>query len=626
MCGIAGEVTFGKTPPSAESVARMCDLLVHRGPDEAGMHVSPEAVLGIRRLKVIGLVNGSQPVADSTATAFCVFNGEIYNYAELRAELESEGFEFRTNTDAEVIIHLYHKSGDAFVHRLRGMFAVAIYDAARNRLLLARDITGKKPLNYHVAADGSVVFSSELRSLASHPSIRKRISPEAVDRFLSFRIIPAPLTIYRDVFKVAPATVVIFDERGKTEKKYWAFDFTERAEGRSEEELIDTLRKLLLEAVEVRLQSEVPLGALSSGGLDSSLVMSMMSRMIRQPMHSFSIGFEDKRFNELNYAKTVSEYCRTIHHEHIITPESALEVVNKLLLNFGEPYAFPSAVACYFMNRLARQYVTVVLTGDGADEIFCGYNRYKLFNALPQLPENPELSAKIDVELLSRAGGDISTQYQSILTDGLRDALKVRLYSKGFAAEFGDRFPVNYLSERFAKNRHLPHRLNRVLDVDCNFWLRDAQLVKIDIASMANSIEVRCPMLDRKVVEFVTGINIKHKLANGTEKHILKRLARDFLPAEIVNRPKQELAVPLENWLATTLRKEISHTLLSDESLARGYFDPDRLIRFVGNYGAADSYAVWTLFILEQWHRLDDVSHETPAGVGNAFEPQMSCT
>jgi asparagine synthase (glutamine-hydrolysing) len=374
--------------------------------------------------------------------------------------------------------------------------------------------------------------------------------------------------------------------------RYWRFDFTERERIDDEEELVLKLTALLREAVEVRLQSEVPLGALLSGGLDSSLIVSLMSQLVSRRFHTFSIGFHELQFNELRYARLVSEHCGTVHHEHVITPESALSTINELLLNFGEPYAFPSAIATYFMNRLARQFVTVVLTGDGADEIFCGYNRYKTFDSLA-------------------ADGDISGQYQSVLTDGMRDVLKRRLYSKAFRERLGAEFPTNYLHKRFAHTDPRMHKLDRAMQVDCNFWLPDAQLVKIDITSMANSVEVRCPMLDTRLVEFVTGIGVRRKLADGNEKQILKQVAANFLPAEIVNRHKQELAVPLEHWLTTSLREEITKTLLSEESLSRGYFDPDRLTEFVSNYGEADSYAVWTLYILEAWHRTARAT-ETP--------------
>lgn len=606
MCGIAGEVSFTDTVPSPEHVERMCSLLAHRGPDEGGLHVSPRAALGIRRLKVIGVVNGSQPVYNGRGTVACVFNGEVYNYPELKAELERDGYEFRTNTDAEVIVHLYDKVGDSFVERLRGMFAVAIYDAERERLLLTRDRAGKKPLNYHVTPEGGVIFSSELNALVSHPSVPRRVSAEAVDRFLSFRIIPAPLTVYSDVRKVLPGTVLTFERGRQAERRYWSFDFTERTAGATEGELADRLEELLLEAVEVRLHSEVPLGALLSGGLDSSLIVAMMSRMLDRPMHTFSIGFRERQFNELNYAKMVSDHCGTIHHDYVIPPDSALADIRRLLVHYGEPYAFPSAIACYHMNRLAREHVTVVLTGDGSDELFCGYNRYKIFAGFPALPERADWLARIDLDVLGRAGGDIAAEYQSVLTDGLRDALKARLYTRDFAESLPGEFPVNYLRERFARNESLRGRLNRVLDVDCNFWLRDAQLVKVDIASMANSVEVRCPILDQKVVDFVTGVDVRHKLVGGDEKHLLKLVALRYLPEEIVRRKKQELAVPLESWLAASLRDDITRTLLSDESLARGYFEPDALREFVRDFPVEHSYAVWTLYVLELWHRINE--------------------
>jgi asparagine synthase (glutamine-hydrolysing) len=605
MCGIAGEMNFGSDNVSPENVSRMCDLLVHRGPDEGGYHFSPHVVLGIRRLKVIGVVNGSQPVHSPSQRATCVFNGEIYNYLELKQWLEKEGYVFQTSTDAEVIVHLYDKLGLESLKKLRGMFALAIYDNVNRKLILARDCAGKKPLNYAETSSGGVVFASELGALISHPHVSKEISREAIDRFLSFRIIPAPLTIYRDVHKVKPGTALVFERGRKTEHRYWSFDFTERHEDKTESELVETIDELLVDAVKVRLQSEVPLGALLSGGLDSSLIVSIMSRMIERPIHTFSIGFADRNFNELDYAKIVSDYCGTIHHQSLISPTSALSVFDELLGKFGEPYAFPSAIACYFMNRLARQHVTVALTGDGADELFCGYNRYKIFAAMPDLPNHQRLSGKVDLELLANANGDIAAEYQSVLTDGLRDSVKCEIYSRQFRSDLPGSFPVNYLQERFGNNAHLGDRISRAMEVDCNFWLSDAQLVKIDIASMAHSVEVRCPMLDQKLVEFVSGIGTRHKLADGQEKRILKQVARKYLPPAIIDRQKKELAVPLENWLATSLRAEISNVLLSDEALSRGYFDPDRLIPIVNNYGPSDSYAVWTLYVLEQWHKLN---------------------
>jgi asparagine synthase (glutamine-hydrolysing) len=329
-----------------------------------------------------------------------------------------------------------------------------------------------------------------------------------------------------------------------------------------------------------------------------------MSQLVKEPIHTFSVGFAEADFNELHYSRAVADLFKTIHHEYLISPASALQVIEGLLINFGEPYAFPSCIATYFMNRIARPFVTVVLTGDGSDEIFCGYNRYKLFNNLPDLPQSPNLLAKIDVELLRSGPRDIAVEYQSVLTDGLRDSLKRRLYSKQFINGIPGAVPVNYLAEMFARNTHLGSRLDRAMDVDCNFWLRDAQLVKMDITAMANSVEARSPLLDEKVVEFATGVGVNHKLVDGGEKHILKTLAKSYLPDAITSRPKQELAVPLESWLSTCLRKPITETLLSEAALSRGYFIPDRLIEFVENYDERDSYSIWTLYILEKWQQI----------------------
>lgn len=605
MCGIAGEAHFKGSFVSEAIKANtreMCERLIHRGPDEGGMFCSDSVALGIRRLKIVGLVNGSQPVHSRTCVG--VFNGEIYNYRQLRNELECAGYEFQTNTDAEVIVHLYDRDGLSFVNSLQGMFAIAIYDKNARKLVLARDRAGKKPLLYCQPKEGTVIFASELGALAPHPEVPKRVLPEAVDRFLSFRIIPAPFTIYKDIFKVSPGEIITFDDRGKSTHTYFEFDFSKKHPILLESAPIKELTQLLMESIESRLQSEVPLGAFLSGGLDSSLIVAMTSRLVKQRLQTFSVGFDESGFNELPYSRIVAQHCGTQHHEYKITPTGALDAFETLLMNFGEPFAFPSVIACYFMSKLAREKVTVVLSGDGADELFCGYSRYKIFDFLPNV--QPECKSRVDEELLSSAGEDISNLYRSVLTDGLRDALKRRLYSKDFICRLGEEFPRNYLFERFTGSTNSPTRLDRILAVDCRFWLPDAQMAKVDISSMFHSLEVRCPFLDTSVINFATHLPLEYKLMNGIEKSILKRVAEPFLPPTIIHRAKQELAIPLESWLMTPLRNHISETLLSEESLSRGYYDSDHLAEFVSEWSPRNVYAIWTMYVLERWHSLVD--------------------
>ncbi len=611
MCGIAGEVSLRREPVCAEHVATMAKQLVHRGPDEGNLYVEPHVALAIRRLKIVGLVNGSQPVHGPHTTL--VFNGEIYNYPALRRRLEAEGARFRTASDAEVIVHLYERMGDALVDDLRGMFAFALYDAARNRLLLARDRTGKKPLFYTIAGQGQVLFASSLEALATHSEMPRKVSLEAVDRFLSYRIIPSPLTIYEGVVKVEPGTIVTFQLNDATHgplvtrQRYWSFPAERGDSAAPTEELADTLEGLLHDAIEARFQSEVPVGAFLSGGLDSSLVVAMASRQRRGRLATFSVGFEHERFNEVAHARRVAAHCGTDHHEHIITPHDALQAVDGLVRQLGEPFAFPSIIASYTMSRLAKQHVTVVLGGDGADELFCGYKRYQTYATLPHLPEDAAARARVDEALLRTAQGDLAVEYQAVLTDGLRDALKRELYSRRFAAAVPQPFPVNYLHERFQGLAPLG-RLAAAMEVDRRFWLPDSQLVKADVASMAHSVEVRSPFLDERVIAFAARVPMSMKLQHGVEKVLLRRVAERYLPADIAGRVKQELAVPLEAWLASTLRGEVQRTLLAEPALSRGYFDPDRLRAFVRDFGPQQSYAVWTLYMLERWH----LAFETP--------------
>ncbi|WOX26001.1 asparagine synthase (glutamine-hydrolyzing) [Streptomyces solicathayae] len=609
MCGIAG-ITGPGAVGGTSFVADACARMAHRGPDETGLHTGDGAALGMCRLRVVGIHDDGQPVFNADRSVVCVFNGEIYNHAELRRRLERLGHPVGGASDAHVIPALYEALGPDFVGELHGMFAIALYDTRVRRLLLITDRAGKKPLFHSRRPDGSVVFASELPALTACPDLDTEVDPVAVDLYLSHRVVPAPHTVYRHVRKVPPATVLSFEDgRPAEERRYWRYDFTP-AETPPWEEAADRVDTLLRTAVADRLGAEVPLGAMLSGGLDSSLVVALAARETRTPLHTFSVGFEQQAFDESAHARTVAEHCGTEHHNYRIGVQDALDAVDRIIRHTGEPYAFPSAIAAYYMYKLAREHVTVTLTGDGSDEIFCGYGRYRVFAGLPAVA--PADAHRVDADLLAGGAGDIADRYRAVLVDGLRDGLKGQLYTP----EFRDRVAAaggaaNPLRARFADTDANAHELDRVMQLDCGFWLPDAQLVKIDRMAMAHSVEPRSPFLDHRLVEYVTSLSPSLKLVGGDEKAILKHVARRYLPAGIVGRRKQELAVPLEEWLGRHLRPLIETTLLSDASLTRGYFRPDALRRFVTEFRPEHSYALWTLFMLERWHAIGPATSDT---------------
>lgn len=612
MCGIAGTVSFGTAEPLTGFPAAACAAMAHRGPDEEGYHHDAHAALGMCRLKVIGLADGSQPAYSEDRGIVVVLNGEIYNHRALRRFLADRGRPVRGGSDAHILPALYEVLGEGFVDRLHGMYSIAVHDTRTGRLLLVTDRVGKKPLFYTRLADGTVVFASELNALMRHPGIDRAIDPVAVDQYLSYRVVPAPHTVYRDVRKVEPGTVLDF-EAGRPEKqrRYWRFEFTaDPAEAADPRRAVDTVDALIQRAVADRLESEVPLGAMLSGGLDSSLVVAVAARQLGRRLHTFSVGFEHDAFDESAYARLVADHCGTEHHTYRIGVADARRSVDRILTHMGEPYAFPSAIAADCMYRLAREHVTVVLTGDGSDEIFAGYRRYRTFQQLPDI--EPALAAKIDTEALAAGDGSIADRYQAVLVDGVRGGLKHRLYDPAFTARLPE-YPVNHLRDRFARTAAHRPDLDRVMEVDCGFWLPDAQLVKIDRMAMAHSVEPRSPLLDHRLIDYVTRIPAAAKLVDGNEKLLLKQVAARYVPDSVIHRPKQELAVPLESWLGTALRPDIQTTLLSEASLERGYFAPDALRAFVTAFRPEHTYALWTLYMLERWHQLHTDAQAAPA-------------
>jgi asparagine synthase (glutamine-hydrolysing) len=609
MCGIAGELRLGGGPADRAFVRRACATMHHRGPDDDAYHVDGSIALGMCRLGIIGLRDAPRLPHSADGNVVCAFNGEIYNHREIRQRLRRHGIEPEGASDAHVIPGAYALYGDDFVRELDGMFAIALYDAAKQQLILARDRLGKKPLFYSETPDGGVVFASELSALMMHPDVPREISADAIDQYLSYRVIAEPNTIYRAVRKLAAGSqLVVRAGLGARATSYWEPAFSDALRDVAHDEAADELHRRLSAAVDARLEAEVPLGAMLSGGLDSSLVAAMAKARLPGTLNTFSIGFADPAFDEALHARRAARHVGAEHHHYEITAGDALEAIDPILMHAGEPYAFPSAIACYYMYRLAAEHVTVVLTGDGADELLAGYDRYRRFTA----------------RWGERAADEtLSDVYERVLIDGLRHDVKRRLTTTAFVDSLAGPRQRNYLDEKFRATAPSSEPLSRVMQVDCRFWLTDAQLVKVDRMAMAHSVEPRSPMLDWKFVEYASALPPAMKLAGEDAKAILRQVARGYLPEAIVNRRKQELAVPLERWLMDALWPRIERVLTSEQALSRGYFEPDALQAFVRARRPEDSYALWTLFMLERWHCLfvDDADRgEMPIALDPAPE------
>jgi asparagine synthase (glutamine-hydrolysing) len=624
MCGIAGFVSQDSGQGEAEAMRvvldRMCRRIAHRGPDDQGLMVSGAAALGMRRLSIIDLAGGHQPMSGCANEVTIVFNGEIYNYRELQRELEGRGHHFKTHSDTETILHAYEEYGAGCVEKLRGMFAFAIWDARRRELFIARDRAGKKPLYYTVTSRGTLLFGSELKSLREHPEFRGEVSTEALDAYLTFGYVPDPLTIFRDVHKLPPGHYLTFASGEVRVEQYWDFPYEEpqASPAQSEEECLEELLQLLDEAVRVRLVADVPLGAFLSGGVDSSTVVGLMARHTPQPVKTFSIGFHEDSYNELKYARVAAKKFGTEHHEFIVTPDIC-EIVDELVWHFDEPFADSSAIPTYMVSKLARQFVKVVLSGDGGDELFGGYTRYAVdrrrsgFNRLPRvlrrgvmqplgrrLPHGAWGRNYIYVmafEPLDRYIEDIS-----IFTR----LNKPSLYTDEFRRQLGETEAAARFREYAARSR-ADDPLDPLLYLDSKTYLPGDILTKVDRMSMAVSLEARTPLLDHKLIEFVCKrIPASLKMKGLETKHIFKRAVSSLVPAEILNRPKQGFGVPIEQWINEQLRERVRGTLTEPRTRQRGQIEPRYVDLLLDEHerGRRDhATALWALFMLELWQR-----------------------
>lgn len=623
MCGIAGFIEQDNFPDQHESrlvLDRMCRRIAHRGPDDQGMVILGRAALGMRRLAIIDIAGGQQPMAGCADEVRIVFNGEIYNYRDLQRELKDCGHQFKTNSDTEAILHAYEEYGPASVERLRGMFAFAVWDARRQELFIARDRVGKKPLYYAVTPSGTLIFGSELKCLREHPEFRGEMNTEALDAYLTYGYVPDPLTIFRDVFKLPPGHYLTFAGGRLRVEQYWDFPYSDPQveAAQSEAECLEELRAMLDEAVRLRLVADVPLGAFLSGGVDSSTVVGIMARHTPQPVKTFSIGFNEDSYNELKYARIAAKKFGTDHHEFIVTP-AICDIVDELVWHFDEPFADSSAIPTYMVSKLAREFVKVVLSGDGGDEVFGGYTRYALDRKRSGFARLPQFLRRGMMQPLGRKlpHGALGRNYLYVMAFEPLDRYiedisiftrlnKPALYTSDFRQQLG----TTEAAARFRELAQLSRSgdaLDPLLYLDSKTYLPGDILTKVDRMSMAASLEVRVPLLDHKLIEFVcTRIPASMKMKGLETKHIFKRAVSDLVPPEILNRPKQGFGVPIEKWINDQLRDRVRGTLTEPRTQQRGYIEPGYVNLLLDEHerGRRDhATELWALFMLELWQR-----------------------
>lgn len=624
MCGIAGFSYAGPEntwPPRSQAARRaddtlgqMCAVIRHRGPDDEGHYVGDGVGLGMRRLSIIDVATGQQPIHNEDSTVWVVFNGEIYNYASLRAQLESRGHRFYTRSDTETIVHAYEEWGEGGFARLRGMFGIAVWDSRSRALVLARDRVGIKPVFYAQHGD-ALYFGSEIKAILAGIRTTPPVDLEALDHYLSYLYTPRDGSIFEGLHKLPPGHTLKWQNGRVSIRRYWEIPAEERAPA-SEGELAEQLRAVLRDAVRSHLMSEVPLGAFLSGGIDSSLVVALMAEASDRPVKTFSIGFDEPEWNELEAARAVATHFGTEHHEFVVRPD-ALGIAERLVHHFDEPFGDASAVPTWYVSAMARQHVTVVLSGDGGDELFGGYDRYiphpvvASFDRLA-FPGAGRIAGLIAGRLPHGARGRRFLQHVSqpavqryvdavsFFSPDDRDALlmpEVRASNR--------LAPEERLTAHFAGTAHLP-LASRQMRADLASYLPDDILTKVDRMSMAHSIESRVPLLDHRLVEHALRLPPDLKIRDGIRKYLLKAVAGRLLPADILNRPKRGFAVPLSVWCRGGLREAFTDVLQSSRHRQRGFFQAREVDRLLAEHLSGrrnHELRLWQLFMFELWQR-----------------------
>jgi len=623
MCGIAGRYNFiSGVPVQAELLKRMCDLLAHRGPDGEGTYQNNNLGFGHRRLAVIDLTEAAkQPMIRGSGRFVITYNGEIYNFQELRQNLETLGHRFYSQSDTEVVLASYQEYGTKCVEYLRGMFAFGIWDEGEQRLFLARDRIGKKPLFYWMDQDG-ISFASEPKAFLADPHFKLGVNLEAISHYLTYQYVPCPLSAFQGIQKLPPGHVLIVQNEQLIVERYWKLSYGPTFSGSFEEAQHELLAKLK-EATRLRLMSDVPLGAFLSGGIDSSVVVALMAELGVKQIKTFSIGFEEKAYNELPFARLVAQKYDTDHHELIVTPK-ATEIFQRLVWSYNEPFADSSAIPTLYLAEMTKQHVTVALNGDGGDENLLGYDRYvasvygRWYDRLPapirhMLEWGTQIlpHASKSKTILSRVKRFVSVLSETperrygYWLSHFDPIMKQQLCTDDFIRKSGGHDSFSLLVDAFRQS-DAKEFLNRLTDVDVNMYLPDDLLVKVDIATMAHSLEARSPFLDHHVMEFCATLPSSMKLKGTNKKYILKQAMKGLLPPEILHRPKMGFGIPLDRWFRHDLREMAFDLLLSPRAIQRGYFHKSVIEKLLHEHvsGAKNwHYRLWNLLMLELWHR-----------------------
>lgn len=628
MCGIAGIYNFGTDKYVDENLIRkMCSVLVHRGPDDEGIYCKNNIGLGHRRLSIIDLVGGHQPMSNEDNSIWIIFNGEIYSFLQLKDELVKKGHIFRTRSDTEVILHLYEEEKEKCLDKLRGMFAFAIWDERNQSLFLARDRLGKKPLHYAIF-DGRLIFASEIKAILQDPSVKREINYEALHDYLSLMYVPAPKTMFKGIQKLPAGHYLLCEKNNLEIKQYWDIDFSQTISG-TEKEICDNIYSKLKEAVKLRLISDVPLGAFLSGGVDSSTIVSLMSQLQDSPVITNSIGFAQKNYNEIKFARALAKQFSTDHHEYTVESQ-AIEILDDLIWFYDEPFGDASAIPTYYVSKMARQNVKVALSGDGGDENFAGYDRYLYCRVIAKLQN---LTPAFIKSLSKRICAQNFYQYENAWKVKLNNKLE-ELYLEPFELYFKiismfQEEEKSCLYQEKLKNRLSGYNskegfkkifercessdyVSKMQYLDIKTYLCDDILTKVDRASMANSLEVRAPILDHEFMEYVATIPSYLKLKAMTSKYIFKKTMSENLPARILNRPKMGFAIPMDEWLTHELRDIIEKELFDRNGVICELFNLEYVRRiwtfvlygYMKGFKKTDfSYRIWLLFIFSRWFK-----------------------
>jgi asparagine synthase (glutamine-hydrolysing) len=635
VCGIAGQVRSDGAPVDPALIERMCAAQEHRGPDSRGVFASGEAALGIQRLRIIDLTTGDQPIFNEDRSLAVVLNGEIYNFLELRAQLEQRGHRFYTGSDTEVIVHLYEERGPECVRSLHGMFGFALWDAPRRRLLVARDRVGKKPL-FYCERPGALSFASELGALLQDPEIPRDLDHEAIDSYLALDYVPSPLTAFRAVRKLPPGSLLVWTDGAVRVERYWRLDYSRKRADASPAQLEEEIREAIRKAVRRRMIADVPLGAFLSGGIDSSAVVAAMAEASPQAVKTFSIGFDHESHNELPYARRIADEFATEHHELVVSP-NAVEILPQIVRHYGEPFGDSSAIPSFYLAELARRHVTVALNGDGGDESFAGYQRYtsnmllerldvlpfgvrRLVTALAaRLPSNGDPRCR--ASKLKRFAGGLSRSPEGryiAQISSFTGREREQLYTDEYRAFLGESDPSDVILGPWIASS-ATNLLDRLLDVDVTTYLPGDLLTKIDIATMAHSLEARSPLLDHELMELAAALPADMK-ARGQERKVgLKSALRGWVPDAILDAPKRGFEVPLAAWLRGELRELAYDVLLDRTATSRRQFKPDRVRTLLDEHagGSADHSArIWSLLVLELWQR--QIAAEQPLPIARS--------